>query len=379
MSDWRYIATRFNGDGTETLVDPDVPLQGANIDEVLSGDNGLSGSIDPVYARLRGPDGLPIFDEWGTGLYAEKDGEIRGGGILTHSEFTGPAWSLEANGLTSYARDMPWTAEGEYHIQVDPLDMVRRIWSHLQSQPGGNIGLQIDPRLSGVKIGTELEQVEFDSQEGPVSFEAGPFKLNWYETHDLAGKIDDLATETPFDYHERHYWDGDEIKHYLDFGVPMLGRKRDDLRFTLGVNIFDEVSVVRSGEDYASGTLVLGAGEGASMIKSLQEPPTRPRNRLRRIAVVQSDMIKAKYAADIRAAMENQWRSKLDDVSSFTVINHPNAPLGAAQIGDFISIDGQADWLEVDLWVRIMGINYSPEDSSKASYSVVRVDRLVTT
>lgn len=379
MSGWRYFATRFNGDGTETLVDPDVPLASPNIQDTLSGDGMLSGTIDPVYARLKGADGLPIFDEWGTGLYAEKDGEIRGGGILSHSDFNGSSWSLEANGLTSYARDMPWTAEGIYRIQVDPLDMVRLIWDHLQGMPGGNLGLEVDPRMSGVLIGTELEQVEFDTQEGPVSFEAGPFKLNWHSSHDLGGIIDGLANETPFDYHERHYWgDDDEIKHRLDFGVPTLGRKREDLRFTLGVNILDPVAVTRSGEDYASGTLVLGSGEGASMIKSLQEPPTRPRRRLRRIAVVQDDTISANYVADIRAQMENQWRSKLDDISSFTVINHPNAPLGAAQVGDLIAIDGQSDWIDIDMWVRVMTISYSPEDSSKATYGVLRVDKLVS-
>ena len=241
---WRYFATRLNGDGTETLLDPDLPLQDPTIEDVLSGDNSLQAKIEPTYARLKGLDGKTILREWHTAIYAENDGDIRGGGILVNSGIDGPAWSLEAPGFTNYAVDMPWTAASPISndppgwvvaaekdgsgkgIGVDPIDMFRVIWRQLQEHPGGNLGLTIDSTTTKgkVKIGTELKQVEFDTQSGPVSFESGPYKLNWYTNHDLSSDLNDLANDTPFDYHERHFWDASgTLRHHIDIGYPSLG------------------------------------------------------------------------------------------------------------------------------------------------------------
>lgn len=378
---WRYFATRLNGDGTETLLDPDLPLEDVTIDDVLSGHASVSGKLEPVYSRLVAPDGELLLREYSTAIYAENDGDVRAGGILTRSGFDGPSWEVETTGFTGYAIDMPYTGSGYKGVKVDPIDVVRVIWNHIQSQPGGNIGLVLDSTDTNgeVTIGTELRQVEFDTQSGPVSFEAGPYKLNWYTNHDLAGDIDDLASETPFDYHERHYWDANDVlHHHVDIGYPKLGRKRDDLRFTFGVNIFTPVELERDGALYASGTLVLGAGEGASMIKSLREPPTRPQGRLRRIAVVVDDSIKSRRRADRRADTENQWRARLDDITTVIVNDHEHAPLGAAKVGDEIRIEGQGDWVGVDMWVRILAITYQPEDGNIAEYTIARTDKLTS-
>lgn len=375
---WRYFATRLNGDGTETLIDPDLPLEGVTIEDRLSGHGGMTATIDPVYTRLLGSDGRPILKEWSTAIYAENDGDIRAGAILASCPIDGPSLALDAVGFTGYAQDMPYTGEGYKGVRVDPLDVVRHIWSHIQSYPGGNIGLTWDSTKSDVTIGTELRQVQFDTQSGPVSFEAGPYKLNWYSNHDLASDIDGLAEETPFDYHERHFWEGDVVRHRVDIGYPRLGRRRDDLRFVHGVNVFEPVTSDRDGSIYASGTLVLGAGEGSAMVKALREPATRPEDRLRRIAVVVDDRIKSKTKAAQRGDVENQWRARLDDVESVVVQDHPNAPLGSAVVGDEIRLEGQGDWADADLWVRILGISYQPENGQVAQYTVARTDKLAS-
>lgn len=376
---WRYFATRLNGDGTETLVGPDLPLENVEIEDVLSGDSSLTGSLEPAYARLRDDNGIPILTPWSTAIYAENDGVIRGGGIVMEAPVEGPRLDLEVVGFTGYLRDLPYTGNGYKGIHVDPLDVLRVIWAHAQSYPGGNLGLDVSPLTTNgaVDIGTELEQVEFDTQSGPVSFEAGPYKLNWYSNHDLAGDIEALASETPFDYHERHYWDGDTIVHKLDLGYPRIGRRREDLRFVFGVNVFETPEIARSGETYASGTMVLGAGEGASMIKSIREP-VGPRRGLRRVAVVIDDTIKSKVKADKRADAENQWRSRIDDLNSVAVKDHSHARLGAAQVGDEIRIEGQGDWLDIDMWVRILSISFQPENGNYAVYSVARTDKLMS-
>jgi len=378
---WRYFATRLNGDGTETVLDMELPLEDVSVEDVLSGHNSISAKIEPTYARLLGPDGKPLLREWSTAIYAESDGDIRGGGILTSSGFDGPTWSLEATGFTGYGVDMPYTGSGYKGIKVDPIDVMRVIWNHIQAQPGGDIGLEIDNTTTGgkVSIGTELKQVEFDSKSGPVSFESGPYKLNWYTNHDLAGDIDDLASETPFDYFEKHSWNADgTIRHFVEVGYPKIGRRRNDLRFTFGVNIFEPVSVDRDGSIYASGTMVLGAGEGAGMIRSVKEPIIRPGGRLRRVAVVVDDTIKSRKKADQRADAENQWRAQMDDIDSIIVQDHPDAPMGAAKVGDEIYIGGRGDWVNVGMWVRILSISYMPANSRVAEYGVARTDKLVS-
>lgn len=374
---WRYFATRLNGDGTETTLDMDLPLADVSIETVLTGDGAINATISPAYQRLLGPDGKPLLQEWSTAIYAENDGNIRGGGILTSTDVDGPSLSLEATSFTSYGRDMPYTGNGYKGVKVDPLDVVRTIWNHIQSQKGGNIGLVMDTTTSDQTIGTELKQVQFDTQSGPVSFEAGPYKLNWFTNHDLQGDVDDLAGETPFDYVEEHSWRPDgTIRHFLRMGYPKIGRRRDDLRFVFGVNIFDPVRLTRDSATYASGTMVLGAGEGALMVHSIKEPPSRPGGRLRRIAVVTDDSIKSKKRADARADAENQWRARLDDMSSITVMNHPNAPLGAAQLGDDIFIEGPGEWGSVYMRVRITSITISPDDGNMAEYGIARTDKL---
>jgi len=377
---WRYFATRLNGDGTETFLHMDLPLEDVTIEDVLSGHQAIHGKIEPSFANMIAADGQPLLREWSTAIYAENDGHIRGGAILTNSGFDGPEWTIEATGFTGYAQDLPYVHSGYKGIHVDPLDVVRVIWDYIQAQPGGNIGLVLGAETTGgaVDIGTELTQGQFDSVSGPLVYESGPYKLNWYTNHDLAGDIDDLANETPFDYHERHYWDGDQIVHKLDFGYPKIGQRRDDLRFVYGVNVTESPSIERDGSLYASGTMVLGAGEGAAMIKSIREPPTRPGGRLRRIAVVADDTIKSKRRADSRADQENQWRARIEDVDLVTVKDHPNARLGAARVGDEIRIDGRGDWVDVGMWVRILGITYQPENGNVAEYHIARTDKLTS-
>lgn len=375
---WRYLATRLNGDGTETLLDPDVPLENVQIEEVLSGDDSITGTISPASNRLKDSKG-PLFREWSTALYAESDGEIRAGGIFSGSSLSGPEWQQNFVGFTGYLRDLPYTGSGYAGIGVDPADVVRECWSHAQAQRGGNLGVTSPTWKTGIKIGTKLEQVEFDTQSGPVSFESGPVKLNWYSTFDLAGKIDELANENSFDYRERHFWKSDgTIGHEVEYRHPKIGRVRNDLRFTIGVNIHETPTINRAGEEFATGVMVLGAGEGASGIKSVHEPGRNPGDPLRRIAIVQDDTIKSRKRADARAKQEAQWRKSLDDISAFTVIDHPNARLGAAQVGDTITVTGRTDWKDVNMSMRILSIAYEPANGNIAQYTLARSDKLTS-
>lgn len=203
---WRYIVQRITGiDEADYL--GEIPISDVQITDTLSGPSGLTGTITPEIGMAKAADGRPLLDEWGSAVWAEADGQIRGGGIVTYSRFNGAQWQLECTGFTGYPTDLPYTGAAYYGVQVDPLDMVRLIWDHIQSQPGGNLDLIVDDTTSPVRIGDELKNVEFtDSSGNTVSFEAGPYKLAWWVTDDLGREIDNLAKRTPFDYHETHQW-----------------------------------------------------------------------------------------------------------------------------------------------------------------------------
>lgn len=168
---WRYIAQRVDGitGGLGAFLDFNVPLKGANLEEVLSGHNSLTGTINPEYPQLIGVDGLPLFVEWGTAIWAESpDGEIRGGGVLTHSQFTAGVWDVECTDLTGTTIDLPYT-EASHWVNIDPIDVFRYIWRYIQSQPNGNIGVSMDPTTSPVRIGSTLVQrVDFDTEPDPT-------------------------------------------------------------------------------------------------------------------------------------------------------------------------------------------------------------------
>lgn len=469
MAGWRYIASRLNGDGTESFLDFNLPLRDVKLKDVLSGPAAISATISPEIPRIM-DDGLPLFEPWSTAIYAELGGEIQGAGILTDMQVEGESLTLECTGWAGYPKDMPYTGDWS-QVNVDPLDVVREAWRHLQSQPGGNIGLTLDGDATKVRLGdpkvpgyTEVQiggkwvrstsvpasaidpeatstltsamtatstsftvkdigkyaqistpfEVTISGEKMTVGSRSGttfssvtrgikgttkrthgkgayvkhaatptrkiaeipakPVRLAWYQTHDLDKEIVDLAVATPFDYREVHYWSGEQVAHRLQFGVPVLGRRRDDLRFVLGENVFVQPKIEFDGSGYASDVVMLGAGEGSKMIRSHL---ARRDHRLRRVAVVADKALRSTAATTAAARAELAWRLGSEDVTEIVVSNHPNAPLGSCQVGDEIYVQVGSGWsADTALWVRVLSIQVSPDQGDASVLSIARVDRI---
>ena len=370
---WRFFAQRIDGDGADgEIIHPNLPLSDPQIEDMLTGHNGLTGTISPEFASLLGPDGRPLLEEWGTAIWAEESGNIHGGGILTSSSFDGPQWSLTCTGLTGYISDLPY-ADSIFFIETDPMDILRHIWTHVQAQPGSNIGLEVDQTKSGLKIGTALDQAEYDTQSGPIAFESGPYKLAWYQDHNLADNADGLAADSPFDWHEEHYWVGDVLHHRLRLGYPNLGGKRNDLRFVIGENIHVVPTVNRDGADYADEVWVLGAGEGSAMKRGVSRANIK---KLRRVAIVADPGLRTQGGVDAAAARELGFRSTLETVSTVVVRDHPHADIGSVQVGDEIRLQGQTGWLDLDTWYRVVTRRINPYSPDRMELDIVRADRL---
>jgi hypothetical protein len=373
--EWRYSARRLNGDGTSTLLDPDLPLQGVNLTKVLSGPDGHQSRIAPAVARLITDDGRPLIQRWSTAIFAERDDQIQHGCIVSNVTRAGSELGISGVGFSGYAQGKIYQGD-KFFIQTDPLDIVRHIWAYLQGRKNGNIGLVLDNTKQGTLIGTKLLQAQFDSINGPASFEAGPYKLNFWETDNLGGKIDDLATAYPFDYKESHAWnaDGSDIVHRLHFGVPRFGRRRDDLRFVVGENVLEPSSESMTPEGYASEVIVRGAGEGRLMILG---HATRDDGLLATPVVIEDKNIKSVKDANRRAAAELAMRSGKPEITEITVMERPGFPtLGSWTEGDDIELVNYTEWGETVDWYRVLSTTIAPENLSVAKLAVLRADMI---
>jgi hypothetical protein len=369
--DWNYLAARLLGDGQIEVVETDLDIDITSITSNLSAPPTMSGTVHNEIKRLK-KNGRPIFEPWNTAILAEADGVLRAGGIYRKPTYNGSEWELDIIGFSGYPQGMMYDG-AQYFVEVDPLDIFRHIWTHLQSQPGGNLGVTIDPLVSPVRVGKELENVQFTAETSPgnselVSFEAGPKKLNWYDTTDLGKEIDDYAKSTPFDWREDISWAGDQIAINLALGYPTIGTRRADLTgFVLGINLATEPSIAEA--DYVNQLHVLGAGEGRDAIRGYAGVAD---GRLRRTKVVEDKTKKSKRAADALAAeVLAATRGQLT-IDTLDVYDHPNAPLQGIQLGDEYPIYAETDWATVDGYVRVVGRSDVPGKSDMATFTVLR-------
>src|SRR5690625_479457 len=159
----RWLATRLHGDGTETIVADELPIAGGTVQRSLSGPGGVSGAIPVEVARLTGD----VLVAGVTGLYCLSDhGTVLGDGILTEdSGREGERYVLDAVGHAAYPAGMPYDGNDQW-IQVDPADLIRHAWDHVQSQPRHNLGVTLDDTTTPVRVGTEEEDVSFETGSG---------------------------------------------------------------------------------------------------------------------------------------------------------------------------------------------------------------------
>lgn len=367
---WRYMAQRIDGSGQPGVwLDQDLPLTGVKLTKTLSGPDVISGAIDPVFRRLKGADGRPLLLKWGTVIHADADGRIAGSAIYSTGSFSGPSWSLSCTGFAGYPKGMGYEAEYSA-VQVDPLDVVRNVWDTLQAGQDSDIGMVVDrSTTTPVRVGTPA-----DSTSSAASSQSGPYEMNPWSTSDVGQVIDDLAKATPFDYRERHFWNArrDQVLHELVFGYPTLGSRRRDARFVIGENVQTVPDVNEDGPSpFANHVRFLGAGEGRDMVRA---DTMVSDGRLRRMATVDDKAVTGLAIAHRRAREELTRRLAPLDVTSIVARDTPTTPISEIEPGDEIRLQGEVDWVELDMWCRVVAVTISPDVPEIAGLSLVRAD-----
>lgn len=408
-SEWRYRAFNIL---TGAVVDPDLPLEDVKITLTLSGPCGITATIDPEHPELYDDQGRLIFVEWQTLLVAEAAGQIRGAGLVTKVDDAGQKLTITATGVSGYPEGqairttLTWGGKtnGLTGAGVDPLDVVRAIWAQLQGQTDGNLGVVLDDTTTPYRLGEwrgGIRKINEDGSLGPAKEVDGQpvpidriwdpktdrkpvaatgksvywqYQIPWWDDVDAGQKITQLGSQAQFEYAEEYRWsnaDRTALTKRIRLGYPRLG-KRSDRAFVEDENIVDLVVVRRDGDDYANSVTVNGAGEGSKKVRG--SASTRD-GRVHRLKTL--DRPDLATAAACKAAAEEELRkwAQLTDITAFTVIDHPNAPLGSFAPGDDVLVETTSRrWIPTRLWVRITDMTITP-GSDEIAVTCRRSDR----
>ncbi|MDT0302893.1 hypothetical protein [Streptomonospora wellingtoniae] len=391
---WRYHAMNLP---TREWIHRDLPLSDVRLSPAISGPYALSASIEPDWPDLKDASGNLVLQEWQTLILVEHGDILRGGGIITSTDTTGPNLQIEAAGFSSYPESQPlvetlsWggPSAGSSGHGVEVLDVVRALWAHAQSLPGGNLSVALDGTTTPYYLGywrNARKQPTADEPDPPASEVEDEIPINrvwtvadrkpsaatgksvhWdyevphYENVEIGSQIGEYASEVPFDYREVYAWSDSgksDVELRIEFGYPRLGGRRPNLAFIEGDNITDVVAVRRDGGEYANVVIARGAGEGS---KQLRATASIPDGRLRRAVSIEHSDVTSKAALKALANAELARSTRLDDIAGFVVdATHSNAPAGSFSPGDDVFVQTHVGWRELALWVRITSFDYEP-------------------
>jgi hypothetical protein len=354
-SSWVYYAQRAVSGAW--LDRAGLPLENVAMTWDLTADT-FTADIAPAIALAPAADGRPLLDEWSTLIYAVADGQIRWGGIHTHSDLAGPTWSVTATGFRGYPPGQPYTGPDTQRTGMDPLDGIRLLWAHLQSFPSGNLHLTVDAAThSSARLGTPAV-----AAHGSVAAVAAqPWEMAPWNLTDVGQEITRLAGTIPADMTESHAWapgSTEQVNHTLSFAVPRAGTRRADLRFVEDENMAAVVPLTRDGSAYANGIAGAGAGSGSTTIAGQVAVDD---GRLRRFGVYQDQGVTTIGALKPLLSRELAARQNMGGAASVTIANHPNAPLGSVSVGDDILLQFTSGWLGgQQIWHRVTAITLNP-------------------
>jgi hypothetical protein len=375
---WRYLAQRVT---TGQWLHPALPLTDVAITRALSATGSLSGDLSAWMADEIAEDGLPLLDPWSTAIWAEDGHQIRGGGILHGLDFDGDTVRVDVAGVSAYPRGMPWRGKGVSYLEADPLDIWRACWADLHGRDLGDFYVTTDDLASPVRVGPRdywhheesgmsshasrwNPEAETDAPdhapEGWRYVEAQPVWLSPWATPDMSATMRQMIEQAGVDWLESSQWtdlDRSAVAHHIRLGAP-IGARREGLRLVVGENVTAVPSGWIDGDDIADEVQVRGAGEGQQMVMGTALQST---HRLPRVAVIKDPSATDRDIATMKARRRLPDYAGAPQVSKLAVRDHPNAPLGSFDVGDWIPLIAKGGWLRFDGWVRVDRITIRPE------------------
>lgn len=350
---------------TKEFIHNDLPLSDPEIGYKLSAPNSFKATLNTEIKSLE--DLSPGLIPGNTWLHVEESNTIRQSTILQpFVDSTGDQKrQIEGVGFTDYANQRYYQGPEWKQIQIDPADIIRYLWNYIQGETGMSIGVSVSPDVvTPVRLGTPQQDVEFQTGEGEdVSFEAGPYDLNYWEVTNVGTEFNKLCKQTPIDYVERSEWNGNrtDVCHYIDLGYPRIGTKRTNLYFREGENLAKVIpEYTDTPENFPSSVIIIGAGEGPTAIRGIASQNT---GRIPYEIVIENEDITSQSRANDLAKFELKRRtmSRYSIKSIDVDTTHINAPWGTFIQGDDILVEGKVRYVgRIADYNRITEYTYSP-------------------
>jgi hypothetical protein len=149
---WRYMAQRAT---TGVWLDRQVPfLRRDTSSTSLNAAGRFSGVVSPDYGTKKAADGMLLFERDATILWA-LNGSKHYAYLLDGSEWVDNEWRITGTSIAGYPFGVIFNAN--YHgVKVDPADIYRAIWDHLQSYPDGDFGVRV-VGTTPIRVGTDSD------------------------------------------------------------------------------------------------------------------------------------------------------------------------------------------------------------------------------
>lgn len=352
---------------TGEVLSTDLPVRTHNTTREVRGPGGVFGTVGADLAFALASDGVRIIAPWRTALFVCEGAKIIAGGLLADLDDDGPTRTFMAPGYLNYPNEQPYLDTYFPDEFEDPVIAYRNLWAHLQAQPDGNIGMQVDADPTYMILG-----------DGEA-----PYSIIQTDYADTGGEMEKILTACKFDWEERHTFvmGGDgrpvhplQIRHAVKLGFPRLGAPRHmNLRFVAGENVVSIGEVGAGGDEFSQDITVHGVGEGyAAVDEGLVVRKHVPDGRVRRAKIISDPSLTTPGQVQRRAEDEFVYRTTTVEIESITVIDHPNARLADINPGDDILLLYTSEHLVglQQAFLRIMVIEESSETPGQATLTV---------
>ena len=379
---WRYHVRRAR---TGIWLDRDAQIIDPTLSWALSGVGEFNCRLDARVARTYGIDGRFVFDDWSSFVYAEENGVLRWAGIVDASEDAGNGErTVHARSLAGYAKGVKYTSDVTRYYEIDAFDLIRLLWTSMQSDPMCDIDMAFSQNQAGVVIGSPDPgpapirgdgESEEDWQARLSEYATrtnDPYELAWYNTPDFGEEMDKIVSQVNADYVEEHSWlpETDGVEHKIGLYWPTAGARRHDLRFVEAENVAVPPSPASEPDEYANHVIALGAGEERHM---LREEAQVDDGRLKRHMIAPAKDLYSPLTLQALARSTLAVAQNTIQYDSIEITEHPNAPIGSWNLGDEILLETFSGYYELNEWVKIVGWSLSPSQPDRATLSVMRL------
>lgn len=353
---------------TNEVLSYDLPVKENTPIREVNGPGGVSGTILADVALARATDGRPLVQQWSTALYVVEDGEILCGGPVTNLSDKGDERTFIASGFTAWPNGTPFLDSYYPDDFESPVAAYRALWSHLQSFPDGNIGMNVDDDPTYLIVGNG----------------EAPYSIIQTEYRDVGAEMTNLLAAARIDYQETHTFTGgpdEAIRHAVRLGFPRLGANRhSDTRFVEDENVIDVAEATYGGDDFSQDITVIGQGEGwAAIDDGMVQRRHVPDGRLRRAVVVADPSLTS--SAQVVARAEDEYEARRDNavVESFTIRDHPNARIRDLNPGDdvILTYTSRFETQVQTAYVRITSIEEPSSDPDTAVITCAPSDSFI--